>query len=107
LDKSLFDTQIAYERNAISSLTNTEDIKKQQEKISKDLRDNDLSYSGSTLSLQLQKLASDLEKAELDYQTKLDSDNQTILNFFNSVKLIGSDLSNLFQDSINLSDELL
>lgn len=107
LDKSLFDTQIAYERNSISSLTSIEDIKKQQEKINKDLRDNDLSYSGSTLSLQLQKLAKDLEKAELDYQTKLDSDNQTILNFFNSVKLIWSDLSNLFQDSINLSDELL
>lgn len=107
LEKALFDTQIGFQKNQVWSISTKQDIIKQQEKIQKDLKDNDLSNSWSNLSLQLNKLESDLSKAELDYQTKLDADNQTIANFLNSVKLIGTDLSNVFQDSIKAGDDLL
>lgn len=107
LEKSLFDANIGFSRNQITSESSREDIVKQQERLAKDLRDNDLNISGSNLDLQFNKLQSDLEKAQLDYQTKLDADNQTILNFINSVKLISSDLGALFNDAIQESDDLL
>lgn len=107
LDKTLFDTQLSFQRNQVSSENTKTDVSKQQEKIQKDLQDNDLTVSGSNLSLQLEKLGNDLEKAELDYQARLSSDNQTIQNFFNTVKLIGTDLNNLFADVVEASDNLL
>lgn len=107
MDKTLFDTQLSFQRNQVSSENTKTDVSKQQEKIQKDLQDNDLTVSGSNLSLQLEKLGNDLEKAELDYQARLSSDNQTIQNFFNTVKLIGTDLNNLFADVVEASDNLL
>ena len=106
-EKSLFDNQIGLQRNKITSIATRFDVDKQEEQIQKNLNDNDLNVTWSNLSLQLKKLQNDLEKAQLDYQTKLDSDVQTILNFFGSVKLIWTDLNNLFADTIQASDLLL
>lgn len=107
LEKSIFDAQIGLQRNQIASDTTRFDIGKQQDQIEKSLSDNDLNNASSNLSLQLSKLQNDLEKAQLDYETKLDTDAQTIQNFFGSVKLIGTDLNNLFADTIQVSDLLL
>ena len=106
-EKSLFDNQIGLQRNKITSIATRFDVDKQEEQIQKNLNDNDLNVTWSNLSLQKKKLQNDLEKAQLDYQTKLDSDVQTILNFFGSVKLIWTDLNNLFADTIQASDLLL
>lgn len=107
LQKSLFDATIGLQKNQINSSATRQDIGKQQEKLTKDLSDNDLGISGSNLSLQLDKLNTDIAKAQLDYQTRLDSDNQTILNFMNNVKLVRSDLWTIFNDTISAADELL
>lgn len=107
LEKALFDTQIGFERNRITSDTTKTDIAKQQEKLQKDLKDTDLSNPTSNLSLQLDKLNNDLTKAQLDYQTKIDADNQTIQNFINTVKLLWTDLHNLFSDTVEQTDNLL
>lgn len=107
LNKALFEAQQGYTKNQIISQSSKEDIAKQQEKLAKDLIDNSLNISGSNLNLQLSKLDSDLAKAKLDYQIKLDTDNQSISNFMNNVKLINTDLGNLFNDAISISDDLL
>ncbi len=107
LEKSIFDAQIGLQRNQIASDTTRFDVGKQQDQIEKSLSDSDLNNASSNLSLQLSKLQNDLEKAQLDYETKLDTDAQTIQNFFGSVKLIGTDLNNLFADTIQVSDLLL
>ncbi|HMY80391.1 MAG TPA: efflux RND transporter periplasmic adaptor subunit [Candidatus Absconditabacterales bacterium] len=107
LEKVLFDAQIGLERGRISSDTTKQDIIKQQQKLEKDLIDSDPYRTGSTLNLQLQKLELDLGKAEFDYQAKLAADNQTIQNFAHTVKLIETDLRNLFEDIISASDDLL
>lgn len=107
LEKALYDTTIINEKNKVWSEVAKLDALKQQEKIVRDLENNDLSDTGSSLSLQLKKLQTDLDKAQWDYETKLIADDQTIENFINSVKLIGTDVYNLFTDTINLSDTLL
>ena len=86
LEKALYDTTIINEKNKVWSEVAKLDALKQQEKIVRDLENNDLSDTGSSLSLQLKKLQTDLDKAQWDYETKLIADDQTIENFINSVK---------------------
>jgi hypothetical protein len=67
----------------------------QQEKLSYDLNNTDnATITGSSTQIQLAKLEQDLEKAELDYQARLKSDNQTNENLITSAKNIQSDLTN-------------
>jgi len=77
------------------------------EKLDYDLTNVDANASGSSTQLQLQKLQKDLAKAQFDYQTKLDVDNQTLDNFIKTAGNINTDITNLMSDVVTESDKLL
>ncbi len=61
----------------------------------------------STAVLQVQQLDAQLQKAQLDYQTLLTSNKQTVANFITSSKNIASDIELLYQDITIFSDQIL
>jgi hypothetical protein len=84
-----------------------DDTIKQLEKLDYDLTNVDANVVGSSTQIQLQKLEKDLAKAELDYQTKLDADSQTIQNFSTTAQNLYTDVNNLVSDVVTESDKIL
>jgi hypothetical protein len=99
--------ELALERAQFSEKNTREDIIKQQEKISYDLNNIDANLTGSSTQIQLEKLQQDLERAELDYQARLKSDNQTNENLITSAKNIQSDLQIILSDTVDETDKLI
>ena len=103
---NLKNAELALARAQLSEDSNRSDILKQKEKLSYDLRNIDGSMTGSSTQIQLTKLQKDLEKAELDYQAKLKSDNQTNENLVTNVRNIQSDLQIILTDTVDETDKL-
>ncbi len=62
---------------------------------------------GSTASLQTDQLDEQIAKAELDYQSLISSNQQTIQNYISTSKNIARDVELLYQDISTSSDQLL
>jgi len=107
LEKQIADAQIALDRAQLWYNSTASDAAKQLEKLDYDLTNVDANASGSSTQLQLQKLQKDLAKAQFDYQTKLDVDNQTLDNFIKTAGNINTDITNLMSDVVTESDKLL
>ncbi len=67
---------------------------------------NDPAASGSA-NLQLQKFDSDIQKAEFDYQTRLDADRQTLQWFVNSAQVLQDQVVTLYSDVLDSVDKIL
>jgi hypothetical protein len=104
---SVRNAELALERAKFSEQNTRADILKQQEKLSYDLNNTNATITGSSTQIQLAKLEQDLEKAELDYQSRLKSDNQTNENLITSAKNIQSDLQIILSDTVDETDKLL
>ncbi len=104
---SVRNAELALERARFSEQNTRADIAKQQEKISYDLNNINATITGSSTQIQLAKLEQDLEKAELDYQARLKSDNQTNENLITSAKNIQTDLQIILSDTVDETDKLL
>ena len=61
----------------------------------------------SASRLQLQQLEQQLTTAELDLNTKIQSDDQTIINFLNSAQNIQRDARLLYQEVLDETDQIL
>lgn len=70
-------------------------------------RTNDPDDPMGSASLSLKKFDSDIEKAEFDYQTKLDADQQTLEWFVNSVEVIQDTILNVFETTLDWVDKIL
>lgn len=62
---------------------------------------------GSTATLQSQQLEEQISKAELDYQTLVASNNQTIQNYIATSKNLAKDVELLYQDITISLDQML
>lgn len=107
LEKQIQDAQIALQRSQLAADTTRSDTSKQLEKIDYDLTNVNGSSSGSSTQIQLENLTKQLTKAQLDYQTKLDADSQTLDNFIITAGNINTDIRNLMSDVVTESDKLL
>lgn len=107
LEKQIQDAQIALQRAQLAADTTRSDTTKQLEKLDFDLSNVDANVAGSSTQIQLESLTKQLEKAQFDYQTKLDADKQTIDNFVITAGNINTDIRNLMSDVVTESDKLL
>lgn len=107
ISNSVQNAQIALERAQLTEANTLSDIEIQRRKLEFDSRNVDASLSGSSSQLQLQKLESDLAKAELDFANKLTADDQQTINFINNVKNIHADLMIILAETLNETDKLL
>ncbi len=107
LSNSVQSAELAFQRAQITEQTVLDDIEKQKQKLQYDLDNINGNLTGSSTQIQLQKLETDLAKAEFDYQAKLKSDTQTNENLITSAKNIQSDLEIILTDAINETDKLL
>jgi hypothetical protein len=57
--------------------------------------------------LQIQQLDQQVNKAELDYQTQLTSNQQTLDNFFATAKNLAKDVELLYTNVVNENDKIL
>lgn len=89
LDKAVTDTQLAVQQ--AQTQLNAADQQNQD----------------SASALQLDQLEAELERARLDYETKLKNDQQTIMNFVATTKTATQDLITLYDDVIHEADTLL
>jgi len=81
----------------------SEDLRKAES----DLNNADYKSMNSKSSLDLEKLDNNIEKAKLDYNNKLISDENTVNSYYNSLKKEYSSFSISLNDIIQFSDELL
>jgi len=58
-------------------------------------------------SLQIQQLDEQIQKAELDYQTQLRNNQQTLNNFLSTAKNLAKDVELLYTDVVNENDKIL
>ncbi len=107
LDKQISDAKLNLDRSDVTYTNIISDSDKQLEKLQRDLSNNDITNTGGTLFIQLQKLNTDLEKAKIDQNTKIRSDDQTIANTILSAKNIYTDLNSIYQDTKVLSENIL
>ncbi len=99
--------QINYEQtmnNLQRTITDTEIAIRQAEN---QASNSALNSENSSARLQLQQLEQQLERAQLDLETKIRSDQQTILNFSQSTQTTAESIKLLYDDVIRVTDELL
>ena len=99
------DLNLANANNQYNSTT--ADIAQQTKKSDYDYNNNNPLITGSTAAQTLEKLQSDLLKAELDYSARNASDTQTTENFVLTTNNILSDFKNLGTDIIQETDKIL
>ena len=107
LEKQINDAKLNLDKNNVGYQNTLSDADKQIEKLNRDVSNNDISNISGTLYIQLAKLQKDFDKAKLDQQTKLKSDDQTISNTILSAKNIYTDLNSIYQDTYVLWDNIL
>lgn len=107
LEKQIEDSKLNLDKSSANYQSTLLDSDKQLEKLNRDIQNNDPNNTSWTLYIQMQKLQLELDKAKLDQQTKIKSDEQTIQNTILSSKNIYADLNNIYQDTYNLWEVIL
>lgn len=107
LEKQISDAKLNLDRSDVTYTNTVSDSDKQIEKLQRDLTNNDPNNTSGTLYIQLQKLQLDLDKAKIDQETKVKSDDQTIANTVLSAKNIYTDLNSVYQDTKLLAENVL
>lgn len=107
LDKQIFDTEIALEKlkNSLQTLKTNSAIDIAQAK--DNLTNTDYWLMDSQSSLQLEKINNSITKAELDYNNTLNSNQETINNFRNSIEKENLTQKIFLNDVISFWDKLL
>lgn len=108
--QQLLDTEKQLRDNELKKLDTQQQIKDaEQQRILAEYsaRTNNPDDPLWSANLSLQKFDSDIEKAEFDYQTKLDADKQTLEWFVNSVEVIQTTIKNIFETTLDGVDKIL
>ncbi len=109
-EQQLLDTEKQLRDNELKRLDTQQQIKDaEQQRILAEYsaRTNNPNDPLWSAKLSLQKFDSDIEKAEFDYQTKLDADKQTLEWFVNSVEVVQTTIKNIFETTLDGVDKIL
>ncbi len=106
LDKAISDARIALDRSKSDYSATQANADNNLEKALRDAQKSDLGTTSSDANVTLDQLQSSLDKARLDYQNLITSNQQTLLNYNTSFQTSLSDLKKFYAKILFEGDRL-